>query len=151
MHRTTDDAPNPKDKRMRIFLRARERFSPTLSAHLAALAYMSDSWFVGSVARAHDLKHFTSPKQRSDGTERVQREVGMMVSLDHAIFFHRPREVRADEWILSERQTPWAGDGRGLVVQRIWAASGALLATCTQEGLVRLKQGGETGGDRPKL
>ena len=67
--------------------------------------------------------------------------IGMMVSLDHTIYFHRPREIRADEWLFSEMESPWAGDGRGLVLQRIWNRKGVLVASCVQEGLVRLKQG----------
>ena len=65
--------------------------------------------------------------------------VGMMVSLDHTIFFHHPRAVKADEWLLSEMQSPWAGEGRGLVLQRIWTKDGTLLASCVQE--VRARKG----------
>ena len=43
---------------------------------------------------------------------------------------------------LTEMETPWAGDGRGLVVQRIWSKEGVLIATCTQEGVVRLDSRG---------
>ena len=56
-----------------------------------------------------------------------------MVSLDHTIYFHRPRECKADEWMFAEMESPWAGDGRGLVTQRIWNREGKLLATCVQE------------------
>jgi len=63
-----------------------------------------------------------------------------MVSLDHTIYFHRPRELRADEWLFTEMESPWAGDGRGLVFQRIWNRKGVLIASCVQEGLVRLEQ-----------
>ncbi|TPX18990.1 uncharacterized protein E0L32_011307 [Thyridium curvatum] len=66
-------------------------------------------------------------------------EVGMMVSLDHSIYFHNPLKVKADEWMLYEMDSPWTGDGRGLVTGRIWAKDGTLLATCVQEGTVRLK------------
>lgn len=65
--------------------------------------------------------------------DQPKRGVGMMVSLDHVIYFHRPREVKADEWILSEMESPWSGEGRGLVMQRIWNKQGRLLATCVQE------------------
>ena len=74
-----------------------------------------------------------------------------MVSLDHTIFFHRPRDVRADEWTFSEMESPWSGDGRGLVLQRIWDRRGRLLATCVQEGLCRLVQTGEGVQEKGKL
>ena len=57
----------------------------------------------------------------------------MMVSLDHTIYFHRPRDFRADEWLFTEMESPWAGDGRGLVLQRMWTRDGKLIATCVQE------------------
>jgi len=166
-------------------------------AHLSALAYMSDSYFIGTVARAHKLWRNFPPKGESsldkDAAEEMKRkaqktaqfsamdkdmakrvrdmnggaesntenrpEIGMMVSLDHTIFFHRPRDFRADDWLLAEMDTKWAGDGRGLVHQSIWSRDGKLIATCFQEvrfhtwhmpasvsiltkwqGLVRLKQ-----------
>jgi acyl-CoA thioesterase len=30
-------------------------------------------------------------------------------------------------------QSPWAGDGRGVVMQKIFSKDGTLLATCVQE------------------
>ena len=192
----------PETKKLRQWLRARGRISdcpPNVreeemqtqerkgvkgdnhQAHLSALAYMSDSYFIGTVARAHNLTRFSSKKsidktlekfvgsdterqemkkyleeiareEAEENKEAVElgeevsneddRRIGMMVSLDHAIFFHNPRLFRADEWMLTEMESPWAGDGRGLVVQRIWSKEGVLIATCTQEGLVRLDQRG---------
>ena len=131
------------------------------------MAYMSDSWFIGTVSRIHRLERWaihaasTTPFLRDnaeweiadhalhDGASRAQdldgnqsvntpaeqprRRVGMMVSLDHTIYFHRPREVKADEWMLSEMESPWSGEGRGLVFQKIWNKNGRLVATCVQE------------------
>lgn len=110
---------------------------------------MSDSWFIGTVSRAHGLQRFghklyneTFPNLQTPPTdageskntfETPQRPIGMMVSLDHIIYFHRPREVKADEWMFSEMETPWSGEGRGLVFQRIWNKDGRLVATCVQE------------------
>lgn len=62
-----------------------------------------------------------------------QKQVGMMVSLDHSIYFHNPWAFKSDEWMLTEMESPWAGEGRGLVLQKIWAKDGTLIATCTQE------------------
>ena len=76
-----------------------------------------------------------------------KREIGMMVSLDHTIYFHDPRNFREDDWLFTEMETPWAGDGRGLVYQKIWTKEGKLIATCVQEGVVRLRQDEE---DEPK-
>ena len=112
---------------------------------------MSDSWFIGTVSRVHGLtraghlayqRQFPTPEavgrrlpKGSKNTSETPKgaTIGMMVSLDHIIYFHRPREVKADEWICTEMQTPWSGQGRGLVEQRIWNKEGRLVATCYQE------------------
>ena len=141
--------------------------------HLSALAYMSDSYFIGTVARVHNLMRFANRRSiertvesfhgseeekgkmrayleqiaREEAEENADfkggndgKQIGMMVSLDHLIFFHNPRSFRADEWMLTEMESPWAGDGRGLVFQKIWTKDGVLIATCVQEGVVRLQQ-----------
>ncbi|KAI1556333.1 TesB Acyl-CoA thioesterase [Pyrenophora tritici-repentis] len=181
-----DDSDKPHTKKCRQWMRARGRISPAggHEAHLSAIAYMSDSYFIGTVARTHKLwRYSTERKNRAKSSidedvlkkllemddaelkrqkfdaadmERIRRlkngediadvapnpmpEIGMMVSLDHTIYFHNPRSFRADEWIFTEMETPWAGDGRGLVFQRMYTQDGTLIASCVQEGLVRLKQ-----------
>lgn len=158
-------------------MKARGNISPTggHEAHLSAIAYMSDSYFVGTIARAHKLWRYSNARKSNakssidedvlkkllamDESElkrmkfideadimRLRRlrngedismdatpEIGMMVSLDHTIYFHNPRSFRADEWIFTEMETPWAGDGRGLVFQRMYTADGTLIASCVQE------------------
>ena len=171
-------------------MKARGRISPAggHEAHLSAIAYMSDSYFIGTVARVHKLWRYSSQRKSAakssigedvlktllemDDAElkrqsvseadikRIQRikngedpskvaddvpEIGMMVSLDHTIYFHNPRTFRADEWIFTETETPWAGDGRGLVFQRMYTKDGTLIATCVQE--VRLPLSNHTVSD----
>ena len=160
------DSKNPHEKKTRQWIKARGRISEEggHQAHLSALAYMSDSYFIGTVSRIHDLWRFGAPSNpkdkattetvasdmaaRSDYIRRQQEaegvghdvenkaqrpEVGMMVSLDHTIYFHEPRRFRADEWMFTEMASPWSGDGRGLVTQHIHAIDGTLIATCFQE------------------
>ncbi|KAL1302704.1 hypothetical protein AAFC00_003064 [Neodothiora populina] len=175
------DSHRPQDKKTRQWSRARDTISEAggHQAHLSALAYMSDSWFIGTVSRVHRLKRYQMSGSARPDEEVVRRlramddetlrrvpgmdedvielirtmsddevhnvhnrrpEIGMMVSLDHTIYFHNPRDFRADDWMLSEMESPWAGDGRGLVTQRIFTKDGTLIATCVQEGVVRLKQ-----------
>ena len=194
------DSSCPHAHRTRMWIRARGQISPQggHQAHLTALAYMSDSNFIGTVARAHRLPRFVVPttatarasgrthsrgvkekatatsvewvrKMRRNDPEALRaldgmdadaaaelraldvdaqgnvvrrdalvgqnsdREVGMMVSLDHSIYFHRPRDFRADEWMYIESDSPWAGDGRGLALQRMYTREGVLVASCVQE------------------
>jgi len=151
-----EDSPNPCDKKTRQWIRARGKITGGMAAHLEALAYVSDSYFIGTITRIHKLWRFPfraeefedlSPRLQekvralhewegmgSDPREMIGRpEIGMMVSLDHTIYFHNPGKVRADEWMLSEMDSPWAGDERAVVTQKIFSKDGTLLATCVQE------------------
>lgn len=158
-------------------MKARGTISPAggHEAHLAALAYMSDSYFIGTVARVHKLWRYAAVRKSNTKSsidedvlkkllamddedlkrvkfldqhdlERIRKlkngvqedtkpkaEIGMMVSLDHTIYFHDPRAFRADEWMFAEMETPWSGDGRGLVFQKLFTRDGRLIATCVQE------------------
>lgn len=78
----------------------------------------------------------------------VGMRVGMMATLHHAIFFHQWRGFEPEQWMLVEMDSPWAGEQRGLVTQRIWSQAGELLATCIQEGVVRLES---VVGEGPRL
>jgi len=181
----------PHEKLTRQWMRCRGTISDGggHGAHLSALAYMTDSYLLGTIGRVQDLwRSSRMPKTVQELTradqERREREkmgpnpeiqadklsqlpldpedpeylrklakkwraprnmlnkpeIGMMVSLDHTIYFHNPRSFRADQWIFTEAQSPWADDGRGLVIQHMFTKDGILIATCIQEGLVRLKQ-----------
>ncbi|KAG8167662.1 hypothetical protein KVR01_003351 [Diaporthe batatas] len=180
-----DHPAPPHTKRMRQWYRARGKISEAggHQAHINALAYVSDSYFIGTVSRIHKLWRFPFaardfsdlPPDLKDHIRKLndfegyggqstleefadfwkdRPEIGMMVSLDHSIYFHEPRRVKADEWMMSEMESPWSGDGRGVVTQRIFAADGTLLATCFQEGVVRLKEPEAStarGPAKPKL
>ena len=164
--------PHAHNKKLRQWYRARGRISGAggHQAHLEALAYVSDSYFIGTVSRLHRLWRYPFPPGDfkdlpNEMQEHIRRlndfegfnpgqeqksfeefaefwkdrpEIGMMVSLDHSIYFHEPRKVKADDWMLSEMESPWAGDGRGVVTQRIFSADGTLLATCFQEVRCRI-------------
>ncbi|UKZ82368.1 hypothetical protein TrVFT333_010156 [Trichoderma virens FT-333] len=162
-----DANARPDQRKARQWHRARGQISEAggHQAHLNALAYISDSYFIGTVSRIHRLWRLgMTPEQvvelpEPEGTRIRQflaydgmgsepeewkglERVGMLVSLDHSIYFHEPKRVRADEWMFSEMESPWSGDGRGVVMQRIYAQDGTLLASCIQEGVVRLQQDG---------
>lgn len=154
---TNRDSPHAHEKKTRQWVRARGKISAEggQRAHLNALAYISDSYFIGTISRIHRLWRFPFPVKDMDKlppemADHVRKlndweglgevkgfedrpEIGMMVSLDHTIYFHEPEKVRADEWMLTEMVSPWAGDGRGVVYQRIFSRDGTLIATCVQE------------------
>ena len=181
-----DDSSEAWKKSPRQWIKARGKISDEggHQAHLSALAYMSDSYFIGTVSRVHKLWRYSiSAKKNQDSGGKLgitpevikklksmdpdtlrrmegmdedvvnqlksleiddkgeiifnqaepPKEIGMMVSLDHSIYFHNPRDFRADEWIYTECESPWSGDGRGLVMQRMYTKEGKLIASCVQE------------------
>jgi len=56
-------------------------------------------------------------------------------SLDHGLWFHR--QVRADEWLLFSVHPAAAAGGRGLAQGTMHTQAGELVATVTQEALLR--------------
>lgn len=156
--RGTDPTARPDEQRCQQWFRCRGAVSAAggQQAHLNALAYVSDSNFIGTVARVHRLWRLPfKPEDYDQMAEEYQGHVkdlaeqeglgstvqdwkqrpklGMMVSLDHSIYFHEPGRVKVDEWMFADMESPWSGDGRGFVTQRIFAKDGTLLATCVQE------------------
>jgi acyl-CoA thioesterase-2 len=87
----------------------------------AALAYISD-YFLTSTSM---LQH----------AESLWAGKVMSASLDHALWFHRP--CRVDEWLLVDAVSPFAGGGRGLARGQIFDRQRRLVASVTQEGLIR--------------
>lgn len=57
-------------------------------------------------------------------------------SLDHAIWFHDA--FRADEWLLYDLDSDFAGSARTLGKGRVFRRDGTLVATVMQEGLARI-------------
>ena len=95
---------------------------PRLQA--CALAYLSDLNPMNAVAAGH-------PRELTE----KDWEALMGVSLDHALWFHRP--VRADDWVLMDL----AGHGlirtRGLATGPAFMPDGTHVATIAQECLLR--------------
>ena len=90
------------------------------------LAYLSDWSLLDTAARPHAVSY-------------LQDEV-QVASLDHAMWFHRP--FRADEWLLYDQDSPAAGGARGFNRGLIYNRAGELVASTTQEGLLRVRKGG---------
>jgi acyl-CoA thioesterase-2 len=90
--------------------------------HLAGLAYLSDYFLVSTALMKHP-------------TTLTSHQV-MMASLDHAMWFHAPS--RADEWILVDAVSPFAGGARGLTRAELYNRERKLIASVAQEGLIRL-------------
>lgn len=103
------------------WIRIRGRLSSRRIMHLIAISYMSD---IGMLDPAY------VPFSRSV-------RPSMMVSLDHAMWFHLPDTFRADEWLLFQTRCVRAAGARILSIGRMWTRDGDHVFSCVQEGLAR--------------
>jgi acyl-CoA thioesterase-2 len=87
------------------------------------LAYASDMGMVSTAALPHNS---TQPRSELQ-----------MASLDHALWIHR--DVAMNDWLLFHKRTSAAHGARGLVHAEFFARDRTLVASVSQEGLVRLR------------
>lgn len=104
-----------------IWMRANGRLPDAMPLHQCVLAYASDFTLLDTALIAHGRLQFDPDIQ--------------LASLDHAMWFHRP--FRADEWLLYAQDSPSAYGARGLARGSVFNASGQLVASVAQEGLMR--------------
>ncbi len=89
--------------------------------HQTLLAYMSDMTLIGVALNPHPY---------STRMPNMQ-----FASLDHAIWFHQP--LRVDEWLLYQQDSPAAMAARGFCRGTFYTQDGRLVASTTQEALIR--------------
>jgi acyl-CoA thioesterase-2 len=106
----------------RAWFRARAPMPDDPATHDEALAYLTDHGPTRAVREPH--------------ADHPGMEGRMSVSLDHAVWFHRP--ARVDRWLLSELLPVSTGGGRGLAIGTVRTEDGMLVATVAQETLLRL-------------
>ena len=90
--------------------------------HACVVTYASDMSLFDSILGPHDIRW-------DDGTF-------MGASLDHCMWFHR--EVKADDWLLYDMDSPIAHGARGLARGFLFDQSGRLCVSMVQEGLTRV-------------
>ncbi len=105
-----------------LWIRTVDRLPDDDRLHRCLLAYASDFHLLGTALLRHE---------HSIAQGRL-----MIASIDHAMWFHRP--VRMDDWLLYAADSPSASGARGFTRGSLFARSGALVASTTQEGLIRL-------------
>jgi len=114
--------------RFDVWIRATGRLPDEPAIHQCVLAYASDMMLLDAALIPHGRSVFS--------------EDIMAASLDHALWFHRP--FRADEWLLYAQDSPNLSGARGFSRGLIFASDGTLVASVTQEGLLRERRGEPT-------
>ncbi len=108
-----------REPRARCWMRVRASVGDDPRLHQCLFAYASDYAIMIPCIHPHSVSIMA-----------VQS-----ASLDHAIWFHRP--FRMDEWMLFELTSPVADGARGMGQGTLYARDGRLVASCTQEALIR--------------
>ncbi|MEA3108534.1 MAG: acyl-CoA thioesterase [Gammaproteobacteria bacterium] len=105
-----------------IWFRAVAPLPDDEALHRCLLAYVSDFHLLDTALMPHGtltrFKNF------------------VMASIDHAMWFHR--SVRVDDWLLYSTDSPSAGGARGFTRGSLFARDGRLVASTSQEGLIRM-------------
>jgi len=115
-------SPNrSRDPFQRIWIRADGTLPDDPLLHACIVTYASDMSLLDTVLKPHTFKW-------DDGKY-------MNASLDHCMWFHR--DLRADEWLLYDTESPIAFGGRGLARGFLFAQNGELKVSMVQEGLTR--------------
>lgn len=117
--------PQPKDPVTGYWFKLKEEITEPQAVHARLLAYISDFAFLSSNLRPHAMIP-RDPRLKT------------VASLDHAMWFHRDN-FRVDDWVYYKTEGYWTGKGRGLARGALYARDGRLLASTSQECLLRLQ------------
>lgn len=116
--------PSKQPPQKQVWIRLNTTLPDDYSWHAHVLAYASDMTLLQTALRPHAMS-WVSPKLQ-------------IASLDHAMWFHRP--FRVDDWLLYVQDSPSASAARGFTRGNIFTRDGELVASVTQEGLIRVHE-----------
>jgi acyl-CoA thioesterase-2 len=105
-----------------IWFRTVDRLPADEALHRCLLAYVSDFYLLDTALMPHGFP--VSPRRL------------VVASIDHAMWFHR--SVRVDDWLLYATDSPSASGARGFARGSIFSRDGRLVASTSQEGLIRV-------------
>jgi len=108
--------------RQYLWIRTVDKLPDDDRLHQCLLAYASDFHLLGTAL----VRHRAS----------IARGKLMIASIDHAMWFHR--QVRIDDWLLYAADSPSASGARGFTRGSLYSRHGVLVASTTQEGLIRV-------------
>lgn len=117
-----DFDPEPGPPYLNVWIRATDTMPDDLRLNQCLLAYASDMTLMDTSVRPHGIA-WTNEKFQT-------------ASLDHAMWFHEP--FKTDEWLLYTQDSPHSGHARGFNRGSFYTQDGRLIASATQEALIRL-------------
>jgi acyl-CoA thioesterase II len=111
-----------KEPRQRLWIRADGDLPDDPLLHACVVTYASDMSLFDAILAPHSVRW-------DDGSF-------MGASIDHCMWFHR--DLRADQWLLYDMDSPIAHGARGLARGFLFNQSGQLCVSMVQEGLTRI-------------
>ena len=108
--------------RQYLWIRTVDRLPDGDRLHSCLLAYASDFHLLGTALMQHE--------------DVIAKGQLVIASIDHVMWFHRP--ARMDEWMLYAADSPSASGARGYTRGSLFTREGVLVASTSQEGLVRV-------------
>lgn len=112
---------NHYEPKRHVWMRAKGSLPDRIQTHQLVLAYATDYNLLTTALLPHGFA--------TDSSSLT------LASLDHAMWFHRP--FTFDQWLLYAVDSPSASGGRGFTRGNIFTRTGELVASVTQEGLMR--------------
>jgi len=107
-----------------VWLKTKEKSKISLPEKQQLLAFSSDINLIATATKPH--------------REKINQKPVFIASIDHAMWFHRDFDI--DDWLLYAMDSPSASSARGFTRGSIFSKSGTLVASVTQEGLIRFKR-----------
>jgi acyl-CoA thioesterase-2 len=107
--------------RQQLWVRVRDRLPDDIQLHREVVTYLSDHTILASSLIPHGFMLGDPDLPRA--------------TLNHSVWFHG--DARADEWLLLDHTSPWAGGALGFAHGAVYTQDGTLVASLAQEGLIR--------------
>lgn len=120
--RTRGARGRPAEPRQRVWMRVPEPLPDSPLVHRATLGYLSDLFLLATGV---------APYGRT-----LQDADVKFGSIDHAVWLHAQPDVGS--WLLYDQTAVWIGQGRALCRGSFFDRSGLLVATTTQQALMRV-------------
>ena len=110
-----------QDPKSHFWFRLKDTIEKPLPIHHQLLAFASDYGLLATSTLPH--------------REEISSSLAYYASLDHALWFHRDFSI--NDWLLYDVESPSASNSRGFSRGNIFNVDGTMIASVTQEGLVR--------------
>tara|TARA_B100001057_G_scaffold485171_1_gene564458 strand:- start:2553 stop:3413 length:861 start_codon:yes stop_codon:yes gene_type:complete len=107
-----------------IWFKTKENKNLSIPQKQQLLAFASDMGLLMTATKPH--------------RKQINERPIFIASIDHAMWFHRDFDIC--DWLLHAMDSPSASSARGFTRGNIFSKDGALIASVTQEGLLRIKR-----------